>query len=578
MLNLSKPFSVFFSRSNLLKFLLPILYFVILILVVAHARNVQAARGQRLTPLHVNLMEQTVFVRHGFEQAQLERMQGINHDSWSEHFQELVRWETRPLWIRDAPLQGLPKASYFTPRRGAVEEFTIIIPFEIGPQAMAYLEDGKIVPGFFFASLGENWEVYLNSILVRSEMYLDENGQIISHRWWRNVYFPIDESLITLGTNILALRIVGDPTLGSTGLQTRTYYLDDFRLIRNSQGGFFQLILAGIIGFNGVYYLLQFLQVRKKQELFYLYFAVFSIMLCVYAIMRSIMIDFIIPNSAIARGLGFVSLAYSVVFFCMFVEAIGKGKLTLVTKIYLAFCTALIFLQIFIFRHYGEEATRFLNVTILLYCTYIVFYDVFYFYFFDKSGPRIRSGKEANALMVSLIAGVLAIYVSGIFEIVDMLFLFNHVNLFIPAVFMVQIGMAFTLSNRFRTMYNQLDNTVKERNELLERIETMLSHTAVVPKSLAKGSLSLDIISGRAIVDNNDLLLAPKEFACLLVFAQNEDEVMSTEAIYENIWKQPLEGNLNTLKTTISNLRKKIEPSGYTISAIRGKGYMFERK
>jgi DNA-binding response OmpR family regulator len=109
-------------------------------------------------------------------------------------------------------------------------------------------------------------------------------------------------------------------------------------------------------------------------------------------------------------------------------------------------------------------------------------------------------------------------------------------------------------------------------------VEALLRRATQVPKTLTKGSILLDIISGRAIVDNNDLLLAPKEFACLLVFAQNEGEAMSTKAIYENIWKQPLEGNLNTLKTTISNLRKKIEPSGYTISAIRGKGYMFERR
>jgi DNA-binding response OmpR family regulator len=113
-------------------------------------------------------------------------------------------------------------------------------------------------------------------------------------------------------------------------------------------------------------------------------------------------------------------------------------------------------------------------------------------------------------------------------------------------------------------------------NILLARIESLLRRTeSCVPKTLTKGHLSLDIITRRAYIDNYDLLLTHKEFACLLMLAQNEGHIISIRTIYEQIWKQKLEDDKNTLKTTISTLRKKIKPSGYAIIVSRDQGYTF---
>jgi len=125
-----------------------------------------------------------------------------------------------------------------------------------------------------------------------------------------------------------------------------------------------------------------------------------------------------------------------------------------------------------------------------------------------------------------------------------------------------------------------------DNNVLLARIETLLRRTAQLPKTLTKGSLVLDIIAGQAFLKSSDsssngsrdLLLTQKEFSILLLMAQNESSVMSAETIYKNIWKQPSRFDKNTLQATISNLRKKIEPSGYTITVSRNQGYAFERE
>jgi DNA-binding response OmpR family regulator len=115
-----------------------------------------------------------------------------------------------------------------------------------------------------------------------------------------------------------------------------------------------------------------------------------------------------------------------------------------------------------------------------------------------------------------------------------------------------------------------------DNDVLLAHIEMFWRWTERIPKTLVRGTLTADIIAGRALINGRDLLLTQKEFALLLVFMQNEGITMSVEDLYKKVWKRPLGENKNTLQTTISTLRKKIEPSGYGISVSRGQGYVFE--
>jgi DNA-binding response OmpR family regulator len=79
-----------------------------------------------------------------------------------------------------------------------------------------------------------------------------------------------------------------------------------------------------------------------------------------------------------------------------------------------------------------------------------------------------------------------------------------------------------------------------------------------------------------ARVGGDDLLLSQKEFALLLFFVQREDRTMSGEYLYENIWGNPMRGDAQAIKSTISRLRKKLDGSGYVITNERGEGYCFE--
>ncbi len=110
---------------------------------------------------------------------------------------------------------------------------------------------------------------------------------------------------------------------------------------------------------------------------------------------------------------------------------------------------------------------------------------------------------------------------------------------------------------------------------LLARIEALIRRAGQLPKTLQKGPLTLNVILGQALLDGKDLLLTKKDFALLMLFTQNEGEVFSTDYLYEKIWKAPISGDTQAVKSAMSRLRKKLAGSGYTILPIRGEGYLF---
>jgi len=98
---------------------------------------------------------------------------------------------------------------------------------------------------------------------------------------------------------------------------------------------------------------------------------------------------------------------------------------------------------------------------------------------------------------------------------------------------------------------------------LLARIEALLRRAARIPKRLEKGELTLDIRSGRAFLRGTDILLSPKEFAVLLLLAENLGQALTTDHIYEAAWRQNAGTGTGAdasgaVKTVVSRLRRKL--------------------
>jgi DNA-binding response OmpR family regulator len=111
---------------------------------------------------------------------------------------------------------------------------------------------------------------------------------------------------------------------------------------------------------------------------------------------------------------------------------------------------------------------------------------------------------------------------------------------------------------------------------LAARIEGLLRRTAKGKERLLIENLVLDRLSGRGFYMGEDMNLAQKEFALLLLFAENVSVLMTPEYLYQTIWGRPMLDDDSALKSAISRLRKKLGSSGYSITAYRGEGYKFE--
>jgi signal transduction histidine kinase/DNA-binding response OmpR family regulator/HPt (histidine-containing phosphotransfer) domain-containing protein len=186
--------------------------------------------------------------------------------------------------------------------------------------------------------------------------------------------------------------------------------------------------------------------------------------------------------------------------FGLFIETLGRGKATKITKIYSSIFLFFSLTQFVFSPRYSDNVMQIWDYTILIYYTYVFFYDVVYFYFFDKKGPRkSNTNKGLDALIFNILIGTFAIFICGVYEILSSIFLSISFSLFVYSAFVVQIGMAFSLSQRFSGMYKRLEESntlleiaVQERTVELKR-QTEIAVQANLAKSQFLATMSHEI-------------------------------------------------------------------------------------
>jgi len=95
--------------------------------------------------------------------------------------------------------------------------------------------------------------------------------------------------------------------------------------------------------------------------------------------------------------------------------------------------------------------------------------------------------------------------------------------------------------------------------------------------NLSRGPIKLDVAAQRGFLNGRDMVLSPKEFALLYLFVEREGEALSAETLYEKVWQAPMNKDDRAVRFQVSQLRAKLDGSGYTIGNKRGEGYCFEK-
>jgi DNA-binding response OmpR family regulator len=76
-------------------------------------------------------------------------------------------------------------------------------------------------------------------------------------------------------------------------------------------------------------------------------------------------------------------------------------------------------------------------------------------------------------------------------------------------------------------------------------------------------------------VGDRDLSLTTREFALLHYFMVHAGEVLPAERLLDHVWDENIDPFTNTVRVTVSKLRRKLESAGLpdAIETIVGSGY-----
>jgi len=131
--------------------------------------------------------------------------------------------------------------------------------------------------------------------------------------------------------------------------------------------------------------------------------------------------------------------------------------------------------------------------------------------------------------------------------------------------------------NQLRAFNNQADDYVAKpfsMQILVKRAEALLRRSGALKKEIQAGKLILFPETYGAQYDGEKIMLTPKEFEILDMFARNAGKIVSHEALLTRIWGYDFDGNEGIIHASMKKLRDKL-PRGI-IRTIKGVGYCLE--
>lgn len=115
-------------------------------------------------------------------------------------------------------------------------------------------------------------------------------------------------------------------------------------------------------------------------------------------------------------------------------------------------------------------------------------------------------------------------------------------------------------------------------SELLARIRSQLRRGGAPghapDDALQVGALRIDRAARRAWLDDEELVLRPKEFELLTLLAANPGIALTRSRIMDAVWETSWLGSTKTLDTHVLALRQKL--GAEAITTLRGVGYRFD--
>lgn len=118
------------------------------------------------------------------------------------------------------------------------------------------------------------------------------------------------------------------------------------------------------------------------------------------------------------------------------------------------------------------------------------------------------------------------------------------------------------------------------REELIMRIQALLRRTGgfFTQDALTAGPLRVDTETRSVTANDVPVVLNGKEYDLLVYLLQNQGTIITKAQIFDRLWGFDSETALTVVEVYMSNLRKKLRPSGTAdlIKTIRNVGYILQ--
>ncbi|MBU9721277.1 MULTISPECIES: response regulator transcription factor [Bacillaceae] len=120
-------------------------------------------------------------------------------------------------------------------------------------------------------------------------------------------------------------------------------------------------------------------------------------------------------------------------------------------------------------------------------------------------------------------------------------------------------------------------------NELSARVKAALRRTVLSEEYNGKiilDNVTINMAEFRVYVNEEEVVLAPREMEILHYFACHPNQVLSRQQLLDKVWGYDFEGDPRTLDVHIKRIRDKLGQHGakWSVTTIRGVGYRFEGK
>ena len=449
---------------------------------------------------NIDLNNFPLYVRMGFSFDELTRTPLPTDTRWLVFPPAGITGRT--VRLKDLHFEGLPQRPKFSFFSYGTMEFTYHIPFGVTRDQAAVPASGK-VPGLHLASIGDNWQIYLNGQKIQEAVDMDTKGNITASHDRRSLYFPFPPNLLTPGRNHLVIRMWGDPAVSLLGFfSAQPYYIGNYKDIEKNNSEVLAVTFIGLYLFIGIYHI--FIYLSRRQDRFNLFYGLFSMDLAVYLFSRTHTVYQYISSSKAIFLIELSSLFLLIPFLAAFLDWLRYSKLTKVTQVFSLFCFLLVF-GIFVFpKHVAYDLLSIWQVFGLSMTLYYIMYGIIIEFFIDQIQRWRRQPSEnkkslfavlfmgmRRSALGNLLFGALFLFGTAVFDIVDALMI--HVDLVLTkyGFFVFTMSTAFILANRFNFLHmrlRELNQTLENRIEDLTATSQLLSINEKKYRSLFDGT------------------------------------------------------------------------------------------